>query len=132
MGTPSHISGVRWWTEGLDAKGAGKLVGILTNRDVRFAADPRQKVSELMTKDKLITVREGVKSGRGQAAAAPAPASRRSSWWMTPIAASGLITVKDIEKAQKYPQRLQGRARAVFVSPQRRALVKTVTRGRWR
>src|SRR5262245_56246726 len=38
----------------------GKLVGILTNRDVRFATDPRQKVSELMTKERLITVREGV------------------------------------------------------------------------
>src|SRR6201981_4264420 len=39
---------------------AGKLVGILTNRDVRFATDPRQKVAELMTKERLITVREGV------------------------------------------------------------------------
>src|SRR5215813_261874 len=39
---------------------AGKLVGILTNRDVRFATDTRQKVSELMTRDKLVTVREGV------------------------------------------------------------------------
>src|SRR5262249_27533075 len=32
---------------------AGKLVGILTNRDVRFATDPRQKVAELMTKERL-------------------------------------------------------------------------------
>src|SRR3984957_4908553 len=38
----------------------GKLVGILTNRDVRFADDPRQPVSELMTREKLITVRESV------------------------------------------------------------------------
>src|SRR3712207_3103523 len=38
----------------------GKLVGILTNRDVRFATNPDQPVSELMTKDRLITVREGV------------------------------------------------------------------------
>ncbi|OYW61221.1 MAG: IMP dehydrogenase [Bosea sp. 12-68-7] len=38
----------------------GKLVGILTNRDVRFAANPEQPVSEIMTKDRLITVREGV------------------------------------------------------------------------
>jgi len=38
----------------------GKLVGILTNRDVRFASNPGQPVSELMTKDRLITVREGV------------------------------------------------------------------------
>src|ERR1700687_2740010 len=38
----------------------GKLVGILTNRDVRFANDPRQPVAELMTKDRLVTVRESV------------------------------------------------------------------------
>src|SRR5438874_12727101 len=40
---------------------AGKLVGILTNRDVRFATDKRQKVAELMTKEGLVTVREGVR-----------------------------------------------------------------------
>src|SRR5919206_3241849 len=34
----------------------GRLVGILTNRDVRFASNPAQPVSELMTKDRLITV----------------------------------------------------------------------------
>src|SRR5579872_3485342 len=39
---------------------AGKLVGILTNRDVRFANNRLQKVSELMTRDSLVTVREGV------------------------------------------------------------------------
>src|SRR6202000_2916479 len=38
----------------------GKLVGILTNRDVRFAPDPKQKISELMTHENLVTVREGV------------------------------------------------------------------------
>src|SRR5438445_10539435 len=38
----------------------GKLVGILTNRDVRFATDPRQKVSELMTHENLVTLREDV------------------------------------------------------------------------
>src|SRR5580698_10254286 len=54
-----HISGIPV-VEGANAIGAGKLVGILTNRDVRFAADPRQRVAELMTKDRLVTVREGV------------------------------------------------------------------------
>src|SRR6201988_1878091 len=39
---------------------SGKLVGILTNRDVRFATDPKQKVSELMTHENLVTVRETV------------------------------------------------------------------------
>ena len=46
--------------EGGDVTKPGKLVGILTNRDVRFATDPRQKVADLMTKDNLVTVREGV------------------------------------------------------------------------
>src|SRR5690348_14962142 len=50
-----RISGVPV-VENLNGK-AGKLVGILTNRDVRFAADPRQKIAELMT-TKLVTVRE--------------------------------------------------------------------------
>src|ERR1700744_397270 len=53
----NHISGIPV-VEGTGRP--GKLVGILTNRDVRFAKDPRQRVAELMTKEKLITVREGV------------------------------------------------------------------------
>src|SRR6516162_3332657 len=46
--------------EGGGPTSPGKLVGILTNRDVRFATDPEQTVSELMTKKNLITVRESV------------------------------------------------------------------------
>src|SRR3546814_11537556 len=38
----------------------GRLVGILTNRDVRFAENPRQPVSELMTSENLVTVGPGV------------------------------------------------------------------------
>ena len=49
------------------AKGVpGKLVGILTNRDVRFATDPRQKISELMTHENLVTVRQGVSQKRSR------------------------------------------------------------------
>ncbi|MBL8835525.1 MAG: IMP dehydrogenase, partial [Alphaproteobacteria bacterium] len=40
--------------------GTRKLVGILTNRDVRFASNPRQPIRELMTHEGLVTVREGV------------------------------------------------------------------------
>src|SRR5512134_970260 len=54
----NHISGVPV-VERSTGSQPGKLVGILTNRDVRFATDSRQPVSDLMTK-KLITVREGV------------------------------------------------------------------------
>jgi hypothetical protein len=54
---PSHprISGVP-----VVERNSQKLAGILTNRDVRFASNPKQPVAELMTKDKLITVRENV------------------------------------------------------------------------
>ena len=50
--------------------GKGTLVGIVTNRDVRFATDPKIKVAELMTKDNLVTVREGVDRDRGDPASA--------------------------------------------------------------
>ena len=51
----------------------GRLVGILTNRDVRFATDPSVKVYELMTRENLVTVTADVRPGGGPPAAAPAP-----------------------------------------------------------
>src|SRR5215831_14730382 len=50
-----HISGIP-----VVERGSRRLVGILTNRDVRFADDPRKPVAELMTRDGLVTVRENV------------------------------------------------------------------------
>ncbi|HEY4275357.1 MAG TPA: IMP dehydrogenase [Rhizomicrobium sp.] len=96
-----RISGVPV-VEAPNSKGAGKLVGILTNRDVRFAADPRQKVSELMTKDRLVTVREGVKPDEAKRLLHQ---HRIEKILVVDDAyrCVGLITVKDIEKAQKYP-----------------------------
>jgi IMP dehydrogenase len=81
---------------------SGKLVGILTNRDVRFADDPRQPVSELMTRDKLITVREGV----GKDEAKRLLHQHRIEKLLVvddTYRCTGLITVKDIEKAQLFP-----------------------------
>ncbi len=92
---------------------SGKLVGILTNRDVRFATDPRQKVAELMTKDKLVTVREGV----GQDEAKRLLHQRRIEKLLVvdkDYRCVGLITVKDIEKAVANPNACkdeQGRLR---------------------
>ncbi|MGO4713314.1 IMP dehydrogenase [Bradyrhizobium sp. 2TAF24] len=80
----------------------GKLVGILTNRDVRFATDPRQKVSELMTHENLVTVREGV----GQAEAKKMLHQHRIEKLLVvddQYRCVGLITVKDMEKAVAYP-----------------------------
>lgn len=45
---------------GKGGRATGKLIGILTNRDVRFASNPLQKVKELMTHEGLVTVGEGV------------------------------------------------------------------------
>ncbi len=96
-----RISGIPV-VEAANGKGVGKLVGILTNRDVRFASDPRQPVSELMTKDHLVTVREGVQSEEAKRLLH----QRRIEKLLVVDDAYrcvGLITVKDIEKAQKYP-----------------------------
>ncbi len=96
-----RISGIPV-VEGANSKGVGKLVGILTNRDVRFADNMRQPVAELMTKDKLITVREGVGA---EEAKRLLHAHRIEKILVVDDAyrCVGLITVKDIEKAQKYP-----------------------------
>jgi len=80
----------------------GKLVGILTNRDVRFASDPRQKVSELMTHENLVTVREGV----SQDEAKRMLHKHRIEKLLVvddQYRCVGLITVKDIEKAVAHP-----------------------------
>ena len=79
----------------------GKLVGILTHRDVRFASDPSQPVAELMTKE-LVTVSEGV----DQTEAKKLLHENRIEKLLVVNQQGccvGLITVKDIEKAQKYP-----------------------------
>ncbi|MFN0042759.1 MAG: IMP dehydrogenase [Alphaproteobacteria bacterium] len=92
--------------------GGGKLVGIVTNRDVRFATDPKQKVRELMTTN-LITVREGV----DMAEARRLLHKHRIEKLLVIDGAHrciGLITVKDIEKAKQHPNATkdgQGRLR---------------------
>jgi IMP dehydrogenase len=80
----------------------GKLVGILTNRDVRFATDLDQRVSELMTKDGLITVREGVSQGEAKRLLHQ---NRIEKLLVVDdkYRCVGLVTVKDIEKAVANP-----------------------------
>ena len=80
----------------------GKLVGILTNRDVRFAEKMSQPVSELMTSANLATVKPGV----GQDEARRLLHQRRIEKLLVvdeDYRCVGLITVKDIEKAVTYP-----------------------------
>ena len=81
---------------------SGKLLGILTNRDVRFAEKPGQPVAELMTSQNLATVRPGV----SQEEARRLLHQRRIEKLLVVDDAYrciGLITVKDIEKAVTYP-----------------------------
>jgi IMP dehydrogenase len=91
----------------------GRLVGILTNRDVRFASNPNQKVYELMTREGLITVKEGV----SQAEARRLLHQNRIEKLVVVDNAYrciGLITVKDMEKSQLNPNAAkdeQGRLR---------------------
>jgi len=66
-----HISGIPVVEGGGNGR-AGKLVGILTNRDVRFATDKQQKVSDLMTKEGLVTVRASVEQSLACTQASPA------------------------------------------------------------
>ncbi len=88
--------------ENVDANGVGKLVGILTNRDMRFAADPKQKISELMTRENLVTVRPGA-SREEVTRLLHQHRIERLIVVDDDYRCIGLITVKDIEKAQKYP-----------------------------
>ncbi len=83
-------------------RGSRRLVGILTNRDVRFADDPRQPVAELMTCDELVTVRENVARDEAKRLLHQ---HRIEKLVVVDDAyrCIGLITVKDIEKAQRYP-----------------------------
>ena len=102
-----HISGIPV----VDGAG-GRLVGILTNRDVRFATDDRQPVKELMTRE-LITVSEEVDS---EEAKRLLHQHRIEKLLVTDSdgRCAGLVTVKDIEKAELHPDACkdeQGRLR---------------------
>jgi IMP dehydrogenase len=85
-------------------RGTGRLAGILTNRDVRFASDPRQPIAELMTRDKLVTVREGHVSQDDAKRLLHQHRIEKLLVVDNDYRCTGLITVKDIEKAQLFPK----------------------------
>ena len=91
-----HISGLPV------VDGDGSLVGIITNRDMRFEVDMNKRVAEVMTKSPLITAQEGV------TADAALGLLRRNKIEKLPIVdghgrLTGLITVKDFVKTEKHP-----------------------------
>lgn len=98
---------------GIGGYAGGRLVGILTNRDVRFASEPGQRVYELMTRDNLVTVREDVH----QDEAKKLLHQNRIEKLLVVDGADncvGLITVKDMEKSVLHPNAAkdeQGRLR---------------------
>ncbi len=80
----------------------GKLVGIITNRDLKFETDFSKKIKESMTSENLVTAREGISLDDAK------EILRRSRKEKLPIVdenfnLKGLITIKDIEKNIKYP-----------------------------
>ncbi len=91
----------------------GRLVGILTNRDVRFASDPNQKIYELMTRENLVTVKDNVDHSEAKRLLH----QHRIEKLLvvdTDGHCVGLIKVKDIEKSQLNPHAAkdaQGRLR---------------------
>ncbi|MGC6392042.1 MAG: IMP dehydrogenase [Alphaproteobacteria bacterium] len=96
----------------------GRLVGILTNRDIRFADDDRAPVRALMTADNLITVRENVSMDDAKKLLHQHRIEK-----LIVVDENhrcvGLITVKDIEKARQYPEACkddQGRLRVAAAS----------------
>ncbi len=83
-------------------KDSKQLVGILTNRDVRFAADKRQAVKELMTRDNLVTARQGVSKNEAR------ELLHKNKIERIIITDSngncvGLMTGKDLEKTKQFP-----------------------------
>lgn len=81
----------------------GKLVGIITNRDLKFEEDYSKQIKECMTSDGLVTAKEGITLEEAKEILAKARVEK------LPIVddnfnLKGLITIKDIEKQIKYPQ----------------------------
>jgi IMP dehydrogenase len=87
---------------GLPVVRGDKLVGIVTNRDVRFVTDPGTPVSEVMTSRNLITVPEGISD---EEAKRHLHQNRIEKLLVVDDEnqLKGLITIKDIEKVKKYP-----------------------------
>ncbi len=80
----------------------GKLVGIFTNRDLRFISDPNQRIGDVMTKENLITAPVGTTLDQAQ------EILRKHKIEKLPLVddngyLKGLITIKDIEKSVQYP-----------------------------
>ena len=114
----------RYRISGIPITEGRKLVGILTNRDLRFVTDTQQPIEMLMTKDHLVTVSEGTSLDEAQRLLHAHRIEKLlvvdENYHLT-----GLITIKDIEKRKKYPHACKddlGRLRvgaAIGLTPER-------------
>ena len=98
----AHAICARFHISGVPITQHGKLIGILTNRDLRFEDDPTRKVSEMMTREGLVTAPVGTTLTQARAILAKHRIEK------LPVVddhghLKGLITVKDIEKRIKHP-----------------------------
>jgi IMP dehydrogenase len=84
-------------------KGGKKLIGILTNRDVRFATDKKQQIQDLMTKENLITAKSNISKSDAKALLHKNKIERII---ITDSSGNciGLMTGKDLEKTKQFPQ----------------------------
>jgi len=92
----------RYRISGLPVVKEGNLVGIITNRDLRFATDMEQRIEEVMTKENLATARVGITLEESKKILH----ERRIEKLLVVDdegKLKGLITIKDIEKIKKYP-----------------------------
>ncbi|MBP2653027.1 MAG: guaB 1 [Firmicutes bacterium] len=98
----AHDLMAKYRISGVPVTEGSKLVGILTNRDLRFETDLSRKISECMTREHLITAPVGTSLEEAKAILAT---NRIEKLPLVDAAGNlkGLITIKDIEKAQKYP-----------------------------
>jgi IMP dehydrogenase len=123
----------RYRISGIPVVEGRKLVGIVTNRDLRFETNLEQKVKEVMTKDHLVTARAGITLEESKALL--------HQYRIEKLLVvddhgdlTGLITIKDIEKIRKYPLSCKdefGRLRvgaAVGVGPDREARLEALLR----
>ncbi len=106
--SPDHTVGdalelmARYRISGVPITEKGRLVGIITNRDTRFETNHKKKIYEAMTKDNLITAREGVTMDQAKDILMAHKIEK------LPLVdekgmLKGLITIKDIEKAIQFP-----------------------------
>lgn len=98
----------RYKISGVPVTMKGKLVGILTNRDLRFETDEKKRVSDVMTREKLITAPVGTTLDEAK------DILHKYKIEKLPIVdddfnLKGLITIKDIEKRRKYPNACKDR-----------------------